>query len=500
MYAEFSKPTSAVSHGIPFVRQRLGWGLSVIVLINAMLVGWLYWLEPLPLLVGLPVVTALLCWGLYRWAAAPFVTLARISEALREAKKGHTSMRITHTKGLGEFGKVAWELNDFLDIVEAYFKDVSTCFKRAAQEDFSRQAFVQGMPGELSNSMQGINKALDAMRTAAEFSRRNRLLSELHQLNSNSLLGNLAGSQQDLVSVSQSMDDVMALAEKNDQGAQNSQAVVRTMASDFSSMQQRMEETGQTAQALGEATQTIQQTVRLISEIAEQTNLLALNAAIEAARAGEQGRGFAVVADEVRKLAERTRVATNEIGGIISTLSERVDTMVEHTQALGGQVQAIGQRVGDFASQFDAVAQSAQQTMAALEQSKDVAFASLTKLDHVIYMQRAYVSLEKGGEGEEAEAVKVDQHNCRLGKWYDSGHGKATFSHLPAYAQLKDPHRKVHESVHRAVAAARLDWLHQPAVLDDIVQAMRRAEDGSRDVIRLIGEMVQQKYPKAPQH
>jgi methyl-accepting chemotaxis protein len=102
----------------------------------------------------------------------------------------------------------------------------------------------------------------------------------------------------------------------------NGANIAQKAAVEIERIAQAFEDTAVSVNKLGERSQLINGIARSISEIAEQTNLLALNAAIEAARAGEQGRGFAVVADEVRKLAERTTTATKEISSTIASIQE----------------------------------------------------------------------------------------------------------------------------------------------------------------------------------
>jgi len=424
----------------------------------------------------------------------PLEVLDKVHFAMKEATRGNTSYRVTETKGLGEVGQVIWDMNDLLDIIESYFKDVSTCFKNASHGDFNRKALVVGMPGEIKESLKNINLALDSMQAAHDFSIQNRLKSELHTLNSTSLLDNLQKNQSDMVKVSGGLEEVVTFADRNKDEALTSLNTVKNMASVLLKMNTQMEELAKRASELDHASESIGQTLSVISDIADQTNLLALNASIEAARAGEHGRGFAVVAEEVRKLAERTTESTTEINGVVSDLRKSITAMVSESKVVGTQADEISGQIRGFSEQFKEVAETSEKMLQILQFNSDQLFASLVKLDHILYMQRGYISLEHGGQGEAAEAVKVDHHNCRLGEWYEQGYGKKSFSHLPAYTELEPWHAKVHQGVHQALELIKEDWVYNDEVLQAILKAMHQAEKGSENVVRLISALVEQKY------
>ena len=141
---------------------------------------------------------------------------------------------------------------------------------------------------------------------------------------------------------------------------------------------QKVQESARTVESLGARSDQIGAIIGTIEDIADQTNLLALNAAIEAARAGEQGRGFAVVADEVRALAERTTRATKEIGEMIKAIQKetkgavaameqgvrQVETGTEEASKSGAALQDILAQVNDVAMQINQIATAAEEQTA----------------------------------------------------------------------------------------------------------------------------------------
>ena len=167
-------------------------------------------------------------------------------------------------------------------------------------------------------------------------------------------------------------------------------------------------------QSLGKRSDEIGEIVKVIEDIADQTNLLALNAAIEAARAGEQGRGFAVVADEVRKLAERTTKATKEIADTIRTIQsdttlavESMETGTHEAQEGMAMVNKAGERLSEIVSAVQSVTGMVQQIAAAIEEQS-------TATDQIAGNIEAVASVSKRSEGGLAQVTQATTELARM--------------------------------------------------------------------------------------
>lgn len=132
--------------------------------------------------------------------------------------------------------------------------------------------------------------------------------------------------------VAMNSTETSEVAKKMEQSAQSGLSAMRSTSDEIGRFSLTVDESTQRIQKLGQESEQISEVVDLIKDIADQTNLLALNAAIEAARAGEEGRGFAVVADNVRKLAERTKTATDDISQMVCNMQNSVTGSVNNMQ------------------------------------------------------------------------------------------------------------------------------------------------------------------------
>jgi len=425
--------------------------------------------------------------------SSPLAAISQIRDVLQTMAKGKYNKRVTEVPHMGEIGEIAWDLNDSLDFIETFFRDVDFCFKNMANNRFHRKVFSHGLSGEMANCCHNINNSLSTSTQNDSLVKSNEMSGRIQSLNGVNITKNLTKSQSDLIRITDEMKEVAAVSGENVSKAEKSAGSLREMVTGINKTLVMIEENNEASGKLAVMSEEITGVLTMISDIAEKTNLLALNASIEAARAGEQGRGFAVVADEVKQLAHNTKNATDEIHAVIKTFNNETSSMQKKAVDMLDMAGEMRVEIESLEGNFQDFSSAAVLTRKSTSLAHDICFASLVKIDHMIYKQKAYMTVATGSDSAEATAISVDHHNCRLGKWYDAGDGKELFSHTPSYKNMLDPHSNVHMSAHALLSLLDKNWENDPSVQDEIMKHYEEMELSSDGVMDTIDKMVEEK-------